>query len=107
MLLGERIRTYRTAMKLTQADFARRLGVTGASVSAYENGTRLPSYDVLLGIASILGVSTDSLLGRRDEGGVTIDVSALTPEQRNVVRQTVEQFAACNRRLETGAARRP
>ena len=46
--LGERIKEYRTSMKMTQADFACRLGVTGASVSAYENGTRLPSYDILI-----------------------------------------------------------
>ena len=45
--LGERIKEYRTSMKMTQADFACRLGVTGASVSAYENGTRLPSYDTV------------------------------------------------------------
>ena len=49
--LGERIKEYRTSMKMTQADFACRLGVTGASVSAYENGTRLPSYDILIRIA--------------------------------------------------------
>ena len=59
--LGERIKEYRTSMKMTQADFACRLGVTGASVSAYENGTRLPSYDILIRIANILGVSTDSV----------------------------------------------
>ena len=69
-------------MKMTQADFACRLGVTGASVSAYENRTRLPSYDILIRIANILGVSTDSLLGRRRMGSVTLDVSRLTQEQR-------------------------
>ncbi|MFQ9915238.1 MAG: helix-turn-helix domain-containing protein [Flavonifractor plautii] len=82
--LGERIKEYRTSMKMTQADFACRLGVTGASVSAYENGTRLPSYDILIRIANILGVSTDSLLGRRGMGSVTLDVSRLTQEQREV-----------------------
>lgn len=40
--LGERIKEYRTSMKMTQADFACRLGVTGASVSAYENGRGCP-----------------------------------------------------------------
>ena len=93
--LGERIKEYRTSMKMTQADFACRLGVTGASVSAYENGTRLPSYDILIRIANILGVSTDSLLGRRGMGSVTLDVSRLTQEQRGILQRTADLFAVC------------
>ena len=61
--IGERMREYRRSIKMTQADFASRLGVTGAAVSAYETGNRLPSYEVLVKIANILGVSTDALLG--------------------------------------------
>ena len=95
--LGERIKEYRTSMKMTQADFACRLGVTGASVSAYENGTRLPSYDILIRIANILGVSTDSLLGRRRMGSVTLDVSRLTQEQRGILQRTADLFAVYNR----------
>ena len=60
--LGERIKEYRTSMKMTQADFACRLGVTGASVSAYENGTRLPSYDILIRIAKCDTRSRNKLL---------------------------------------------
>ena len=63
--IGERMREYRRSIKMTQADFASRLGVTGAAVSAYETGNRLPSYEVLVKIANILGVSTDALLGRQ------------------------------------------
>ena len=55
--IGERMREYRRSIKMTQADFASRLGVTGAAVSAYETGNRLPSYEVLVKIANILGVS--------------------------------------------------
>ena len=53
--IGERMREYRRSIKMTQADFASRLGVTGAAVSAYETGNRLPSYEVLVKIANILG----------------------------------------------------
>ena len=77
--LGDRIREYRTSLRMTQADFANRLGITGASVSAYENGTRLPSYEVLVRIADILGVTTDELLGRRKADKVVIEVTHLTP----------------------------
>lgn len=95
--LGKRIKEYRTSIKMTQADFAWRLGVTGASVSAYENGTRLPSYDVLIRISNILGVSTDTLLGKRKAGDVVIDVTSLTNDQRLIVQKLVGYFSDYNR----------
>lgn len=95
--LGEKIKEYRTSIKMTQADFAYRLGVTGASVSAYENGTRTPSFDVLVRIANILGVTTDDLLGRKKAGDVTVDVTDLTHEQRKIVQDIVRIFAQGNR----------
>ena len=87
--LGDRIREYRTAVGMTQADFAARLGITGASVSAYENGTRLPSYEVLIRIADTLGVTTDELLGRRGEHRTVVDVTGLTLRERSAVRERV------------------
>ena len=87
--LGDRIRLYRSSLKMTQADLAQRLGVTGASVSAYENETRLPSYDVLVKIADTLGVTTDELLGRRGYTSATIDVTPLTIEERHAVQEIV------------------
>lgn len=95
--LGMKIRKYRTTMKLSQAEFAQRLGVTGAAVSAYENGTRQPSYGTLLRIANVLGASVDELLGRTGQHRRTIDVSELTSEQIQLLQQTAEQFAGYNR----------
>lgn len=91
--IGERMREYRRSIKMTQADFASRLGVTGAAVSAYETGNRLPSYEVLVKIANILGVSTDALLGRQSADRVVVDVTSLTPRQRSLVQDMVEEFA--------------
>ena len=94
--IGEKIRAYRSSLKMTQADFAYRLGITGASVSAYENGTRLPSSEILVKISNILGVSTDALLGRQEGTRVSIDVTELTPKQRSIVQDTVDIFIAYN-----------
>ena len=96
MLLGERIKQYRDTYKLTQVDLACRLGVTSASVSAYENGSRLPSYDILVKIANILGITTDELLGRTNKQNETIDVSALTPEQRKEIGNMVDIYKNFN-----------
>lgn len=60
---GNTLRTLRTKNKLTQAQLAKKLGVTKSVISAYENSIRMPSYDILISIASIFKVSTDFLLG--------------------------------------------
>ena len=100
--LGEQSKKYRISIRMSQADFASRLGVTGASVSAYETGTRLPSYDILVKVSNILGVSTDTLLGRGKAGAVTVDVTGLTEEQRHLIRSTVEIFQQYNALRTTG-----
>ena len=94
--IGLKIKAYRTAMKLTQAELAVRLGVTGAAVSAYENGSRLPSYDVLRKAARIMGISVDELIGKSPAGSVMVDVSGLTAEQRIIIQQTIDIFRAYN-----------
>ena len=46
-MLGEQIRTLRTARNLSQVQLAERLGVTKQSVSNWENNNILPSVDML------------------------------------------------------------
>ena len=77
--IGDKIKTLRAGINITQAVLAQRLGVTKSMVSAYENGIRFPSYEILLKLADIFGVSTDFLLGYRKNN--TIDVSGLTENQ--------------------------
>lgn len=58
-------RLYRTRIRLglTQDELAKRAGTTIVSISCYERGTRLPTSDILAGIALALNVSSDWLLG--------------------------------------------
>lgn len=42
--LGERVRQYRTEHKLSQAAFGKLVGVTGAPISALENGKKLSNH---------------------------------------------------------------
>ena len=92
--LGTRIKDLRKARKMTQAEFASRLGVTKSAVSSYENGTRLPSYDVLIKIARIFRVSTDNLLGYSSKS--VIDVTGLTQKQINTIQDVVTTYQRCN-----------
>mgnify|MGYP003216194370 CR=1 FL=1 len=93
--IGTHIRTLRLARGMTQEDFANRINVAKSTVSAYENGSRLPSYDVLVKIADLFHVTTDNLLGRR--GGCMIDVSGLTARQRNTIQDVITTYQAYNR----------
>lgn len=94
--LGEKIKHYRHVLKMTQADFAKRLGVTGASVSAYENGIRQPSFSILVKIAGILNTTTDDLLGRVPNTQKSIDVSSLTGFQVNILKDLAVSFTRHN-----------
>lgn len=53
---------------MTQAKFAKKLGLAQNSYHRYEAGERVPGIKVLSKMASRLGVSTDWLLGRVDRG---------------------------------------
>lgn len=92
--VGERIKELRNARKMTQAEFAARLGVTKSAISSYENGSRLPSYDVLIKIARIFKVSTDNLLGYSDKS--VIDVTGLTRKQINTIQDVVVTYQRHN-----------
>jgi transcriptional regulator with XRE-family HTH domain len=93
--IGNHIRALRLARSMTQEDFANRINVAKSTVSAYENGSRLPSYDVLVKIADLFHVTTDNLLGR--SSGCMIDVSGLTAKQRNAIQDVVTTYQAFNR----------
>ena len=64
MFLGYRLKLLRKENGLSQSDLGKLLGVSKVSVSNYENGTRIPSMDVLLMIIKIFNVSADYMLGR-------------------------------------------
>ncbi len=57
-----RIKQIRLELKMSQAELARRCGVTQAAISKYEDGKREPSLAMLKKIASVLGVSVDELI---------------------------------------------
>jgi transcriptional regulator with XRE-family HTH domain len=60
---SERLISIRKARGITQAELAKTLGTTQRAISYYENESGFPPAPVLVGIAKILGVTTDELLG--------------------------------------------
>ena len=84
---GKILRTLRRKEDMTQAELARKLDVTKSVISAYENGLRLPSYDLLIHISKIFHMSTDYLLGL--ERYQEIDLSGLTEEEVTAILQLI------------------
>lgn len=64
--LGKRIKYLRETNRISQIEFAKKIGVSNAVLSRYESGDRRPDYDTLQLIADFFEVSTDYLLGRTD-----------------------------------------
>lgn len=61
--IGENIRIMRRRCGFTQEELAARLSVTPQAVSKWENGGGLPDLSLIVPLAQIFGVTTDSLLG--------------------------------------------
>ena len=80
---SQRLKQLRTSKHLTQNQVADRIGVTASMVSSYETDIRLPSYDVLIKIARLFGVTVDYLLCLDDKR--LIDISGLTDKEAAVV----------------------
>ncbi len=80
---SQRLKKLRKEKHLTQAQVAACVGVTASMVSSYETDIRLPSYDVMIRIANLFGVTVDYLLCREDRR--LLDISFLNDEEAAVI----------------------
>lgn len=62
-MYGFRITKERERLGLTQAELANKLNISQKSISKYERSDRRPSYETLIKMSSLFGVSVDYLLG--------------------------------------------
>lgn len=65
LTFGQRLREVR-GFKVSQEEFARRIGVSQGQLSRYERGLMMPAADVLVRIKEEFGVSIDWLLTGED-----------------------------------------
>ena len=77
-MTAEKIKKLRETRGWTQAELARRLGVTRNGVNSWEQGLSMPSPACLVDLAKAFSVSTDYLLGV--EGLNNVNVTGLTAE---------------------------
>lgn len=91
---GEKLRALRLENKMTQQQLADKLELVKGSVSAYEQGTKYPSIEVLIKICQVFHVSADYLLGLADD--MELLKSDLTDEQMEIVRRLIRELELYN-----------
>lgn len=64
--MPERLKELRQKENMTQKEFSEKIGCTMASLSAYENGSKVPPTNTLINIASAFDCSVDWLLGLKE-----------------------------------------
>jgi len=91
---GDRLRSLRKQKKLTQKQLAALIGVKNSIISFYEVGDRIPSPEIIIKLATTLGVTADYLLGI--EKSESIDVSGLDEDDKLLVRTLVDTLRRKN-----------
>ena len=94
-MIADRIKTLRESFGITQAELARRLGVTRSGVNAWEMGISVPSTQCVVELALLLRVSTDYLLGIPTTK--TISVDGLSDEEIASLVRVIECYNKRNK----------
>ncbi len=89
---GLRLKALREKRRLTQQAAADRLGITRATVSAYETNTKTPSVDMLIKLAVLYHSSVDYILGLENRTSISID--DLQDSQQETVIKLIELLRA-------------
>lgn len=88
--VGSKIKQLRISKNLTQDQLANRLSVTKSVISAYENGLRFPSLEVLIQLSYVFNVTTDYLLGVNKKR--IVEVSDLSESQIELLNKLIEEL---------------
>ena len=69
-IFSDRLKEFRTSRKISQKDFAEKIGITASALSQYEKNTKNPSIGVAKRIAEVFHVSVDWLCGLSSEQSI-------------------------------------
>ena len=91
-LLADKIKSMREQLGITQAELARKLGLTRSSINGWEMGLSVPSTQYIVELAKLFHISTDYLLGM--EQGAVLNIDNLTETEVSVLIDLVACFNA-------------
>ncbi|RPF48030.1 DNA-binding XRE family transcriptional regulator [Hydrogenoanaerobacterium saccharovorans] len=87
---GYRLRELREQKNMTQVQVAKRLNLSKATISGYENNIKTPSLEVLKHLAILFEVPTDYLLGFENRKMLIIE--GLTEHQQEILIKLIYEF---------------
>lgn len=77
-ILAIRIKKLRASMNMTQKEFSTFVGCTAATLSAYENGSKSPSLEIIKGVAEKCNISIDWLCGLSEKKNSSDEIKTYT-----------------------------
>ncbi len=89
-MIAERIKELREKNNYTQATLAKKLNITRSAVNAWEMGISVPSTSLIVELARLFHVSTDYLLGLKDNA--TLDISSLNEKEIMILYELIQYF---------------
>lgn len=95
-MIADKIKFLREEKQMTQADLAKKLGITRSSVNAWEMGISIPSTQYLVELSYLFKVSTDYLLGI--DSNANINTNGLTDEDIRLVYGLIEHLKSKNKK---------
>lgn len=91
--IGSKIKNLRKSRKITQQEFADKIGVSRSTLSCYEIGQRTPSLKTLQQIADMFGVGLDYFgISDKDEAFDLLARAKEVFESENVSVETKEEL---------------
>ena len=88
---AEKLRYLRETRHLSQHQVAKNVGVSKASISAYENGSKVPSIEVMVRLARYYHVTMDYLVSVGDESKL-VDLSGVSDETVALIVSLVDRM---------------
>lgn len=93
MTIGGKIKNLRKSRKITQQEFAEKIGVSRSTLSCYEIGQRTPNLKTLQQIADIFGIGLDYFgISDKDEAFDLLARAKEVFESENVSVETKEEL---------------
>lgn len=86
--LCERIAQLRWQSRITQAELAKRLGVTRSAVNSWEMGLSIPQLKHVIEMAKIFNTTVDGMLSTSEQ--VVVNITELSEKERQVIFNMVD-----------------
>lgn len=105
---GENLRNHLTSHGISQKWVAEKMGTTGATISRYVSGGRIPGVESLVDLSEVLGLPVDVLLGvdkpdvteRRPDLSILRDCYEKAPDSiKKIVWSALDQYMTPAQRI--------